>query len=214
MNELKNIETKSNDLVTQAQSTAIKTQGQYINAAEFLKSIKTLKKEIVGTFKPIIDKAYAAHKEACSQKNKYLSPLEGAEKLINNKMSDWDDEQERKRRLEQAKIDEKARKEAEKLAERAKKAEEKGNTEKADELKEQAQEKEIAVPVAPPATPKVEGLSKRVIWKAKVTDPNKVPREYLTVNMTLLNTIARSTKGTLKVEGVEFYPEKSFTGRG
>lgn len=215
-NNLQVIEKKSNTLVTKAQNTAIKTQVQYIEAAEFLKSVKALKKEIGDTFDPIIAKAHLTHKEACNQKNKYLKPAVGAERLINDKMAVWDDEQDRKRRIEQARLDEKNRKEAEKLAERARKAEEKGNTEKAEELKEQAEEKEFTVPVAPSTAPKVEGLTKKVTWKARVTDIDKLPEEYIikTANMPLLNTIARSVKDTKKIPGVKFYSDKSFSDSG
>lgn len=216
MNDLKKLETKSSDLVAQAENTAIKTQELYVRAAEFLKNIKAMRKEIVETFKPIIDKAHAAHKEACNQKNKYLKPVEDAEKMINSKLGVWDDEQDRKRRIEQAKLDDKARKEREKLEAKAKKEEAKGNTEKAEELKEQAEEKEIAVPVAPSATPKVDGLTKKVTWKARVTDINKLPDEYIikSANMPVLNAMAKSVKDTRKIPGVEFYAEKSFSGRG
>lgn len=216
MNDLKKLETKSSDLVVRAENTAVKTQEQYINAAEFLKDVKALKKEIKSTFKVMKDKTHAAHKEVCTQENKHLAPVEGVEKAINNKLAVWDDEQDRKRRIEQAKLDEKARKEREKLEERARKAEEKGNTEKAEELKEQAEEKEFAVPVAPSTAPAVEGLTKKVTWKARVTDMSKLPDEYIvkTPNLPMLNAVARSTKGTIKLSGVEFYAEKSFSGRG
>ena len=212
MNDLKKLETKSSDLVVRAENTAIKTQDQYINAAEFLKGVKALKLEIKSTFKPMKDKAHAAHKEVCTQENKYLNPVEGAEKLMNNKLSVWDDEQERKRRIAQAKLDEKARKERERLEKRAREAEKKGNTEKAEELNEQAEEKEFAVPVAPSTAPKIEGLVKKVTWKAIVKDITKVPEEYIirTANMPMLNAVARSTKGTVKLPGVEFKEDKSF----
>jgi hypothetical protein len=214
MNNLQTIEKESNNLVTKVQNTIIKTQEQYVDGAEFLKSIKAQKLKIKAHYKGMKDKAFEAHKEVCREEKKYLSPVEGAEKMMNSKLGVWDDEQDKKRRIAQAKLDEKNRKEAEKLAERAKKAEAKGNTEKAEELKEQAEEKEFAVPIAPPTTPKVEGLTKKVTWKARVADVSKLPEEYVikTPNMPMLNAVARSTKGTIKLPGVEFYAEKSFSG--
>lgn len=215
MNELQIIK-KSNSLTAMVQNMNIKTQEQYVSASNALIAVKDLKKEIGDTFDTLVDKTNAAHKEACKQRKKHLDPAKLLEKTINDKIGVWDDEQDRKRRIEQAKLDEKARKEAEKLAERARKAEAKGNTEKAEELNEQAEEKEFAVPVAPSTAPPVEGLVKKVTWKAWVTDINKLPEEYVvrTPNMPMLNAVARSTKGTIKLPGVEFKSEKSFSGSG
>lgn len=52
----------------------------------------------------------------------------------------------------------------------------------------------------------------RTIWKARITDPNKVPRDYMVVDMVKINNLLTSFKeeilaGNFKVEGVEFYPE-------
>lgn len=54
----------------------------------------------------------------------------------------------------------------------------------------------------------------RTIWKARIIDPNKVPRDYMVIDMTKINNLLVSFKeeihaGTFKVEGVEFYPETS-----
>ena len=216
MNELQIIEKESKDLVTQAKNIIIKTQEHYINTAEILKKIKAFKLKVKSYWKPLKDKAHETHKQICTKESAQLGPAADVEKVVNSKLAVWDDEQDRKRRIAQAKLDEKARKDAEKLAERARKAEAKGNTEKAEELNEQAEEKEFAVPVAPPATPKVEGLVKKVTWKARVTDVAKLPEEYTitTPNMPMLNAVARSVKDTKKIPGVEFYAEKSFSGSG
>lgn len=215
-NELKIIEKESNDLVTQAKNIIIKTQEHYINTAEILKRIKAFKLKVKAYWKPMKDKANATHKDICTKENEQMGPAADVEKVVNNKLAVWDDEQDRKRRLAQAKLDEKARKEREKLEAKAEKEEAKGNTEKAEEFKEQAEEKEFAVPVAPSTAPKVDGLVKKVTWKAIVTDVTKLPEEYTitTPNMPMLNAVARSTKGTIKLPGVEFFAEKSFSGSG
>lgn len=54
----------------------------------------------------------------------------------------------------------------------------------------------------------------RTVWKVRITDPNKIPRDYMVVDMTKINNLLTSFKeeivaGTFKVEGVEFYPETS-----
>ena len=48
----------------------------------------------------------------------------------------------------------------------------------------------------------------RAVWKAVVTDPDKVPRDYLIVNQSALDALAKATKGSITIPGVRF--EKTF----
>ena len=57
--------------------------------------------------------------------------------------------------------------------------------------------------------PKVAGQSVRKTWKARVTDIQQVPREWMVVNESALNAFAKSTKGAVKVPGVEFFEEST-----
>lgn len=79
---------------------------------------------------------------------------------------------------------------------------------KAGELLQQAESVPVAV-VPNTTVPKVAGLRSAGLWKARVTDASVVPREYLVVNESALNAIARATKGAINVPGVEFYEETS-----
>ena len=99
-------------------------------------------------------------------------------------------------------------KEKERLEARANKWADKGNDKKAEELKEKAQQVETITPIVQPIVYKVNGLSQRTIWKAKVTDISKLPDEYKLSNQRLLNSIAKSSKGKMKIDGVEMYEEK------
>lgn len=65
----------------------------------------------------------------------------------------------------------------------------------------------IAAPTVVREVPKVAGLSKQTVWHARVEDASLVPREYLVVNEKLLDGVAKSTKGAIKVPGVTFYAE-------
>ena len=76
--------------------------------------IKQLKEKIEGTFGPIIEKAFAAHKEAVAQKKRYLVPLDTAEGIIKGKMGGYLDELERQWRAEEARLTELAAKDREK----------------------------------------------------------------------------------------------------
>lgn len=72
----------------------------------------------------------------------------------------------------------------------------------------------IAAPPVTKAPPKVSGVSTREVWKFRVTDPAMVPREYLVVDETKLGAMARATKGTVTVPGVDFYSEEVMAARG
>ena len=212
------IEKRTQALTTQANSIAISNQKQYETANEFLRAVKGLQKEIHSTFDPIVEAAHRTHKEATSKRKEYLDPVIGAEGIVKDKMIAYSDEQERLRQEEQRKIDAKARIEEEKkrkeLEERAKKWAAKGNEVKAEALQEQAEEIEVVAPVIAPKVEKVAGLSYQTNWKFKITDIDKIPREYMTPDEVKLGRMAIAMKGIVKVAGVEFYSEKIAKSRG
>lgn len=103
----------------------------------------------------------------------------------------------------------------EKAEAKAQKLEEKGDTEGAAAVLN-------AIPVAPSlvtkpvSMPKVSGLSTVKVWKAKIIAPKllleKHPEYFLSEDVlevitSMLSGIARSTKGTAVIAGVEFYQE-------
>ena len=56
--------------------------------------------------------------------------------------------------------------------------------------------------------PVIQGVSTRTIWKFRIVDESKIPREYLSPNEVKLGAFARSTKGLVAVEGIEFYSQQ------
>ena len=217
-NEIVVIEKRTQDLTKQATSIVIKDQLQYGRANNFLRAVKDLQKEIHNTFDPIVSAAYKTHQEASSKRKLHLMPAVSAEIVVKNKMIMYDDKMKAKQREEQRKIDLKAEIEADKkrkeLAARAEKWAAKGKTAKAEELQKQAEEVEVIAPVVAPKVEKVRGVSFKENWSAIVVDETKVPREYLQVNTMALNRIAKATKGSIKIPGVEFKMEKILASRG
>lgn len=117
--------------------------------------------------------------------------------------------------------EEKARKEAEELAaagreEDARKAREVADmaAEKAKERAQQAQEVSVQAPIVAPTVEKLKGISMMKNWKARVVNVDEVPRTYMTVNEQALDKIAKATKGSLTIPGVEFYSEDVLASRG
>ena len=61
----------------------------------------------------------------------------------------------------------------------------------------------------PSVIPDEGNISIRDVWKCRIDDATKIPKEFLTVDIKKLNAHAKSTRGTIPVEGVEFF--KSLT---
>ena len=58
---------------------------------------------------------------------------------------------------------------------------------------------------SPSIIPTTDNISIRLVWKFKVVDIEKVPREYMKVDTTMLNGLAKSTKGAIEIDGIRFY---------
>lgn len=197
-------------VIAQANAIVVNSPDSYRTSVEFLQAVKAKHKQVVEFFQPMKSAAHAAWKAVVSQEKSSLDSLESAETVLKKKASDYQAAEERKRRLEQARLqaeaDERARVEREKLERAAAKL-------KTPERREQklAEAASVAAPVisVAPTTPKVEGVTMRTTWKHRVVDAMAVPREYLMVNEKQLDLLAKSTKGNVTVSGVEFYAEQS-----
>lgn len=205
------IKEKSLEVIKQANEFKIATQEHFSLAGEFLKKLKTVQKQIADTFDPIITKARSALNEAREQKDKHLNPILEAETLVKKKMLIFKSEEDKKRREYEEKLAEEARqkelKEKQRLEKQALKAEAKGDTERAEELREKKEEVFVPAPIIPEAE-KTEGISTKIIWKARIIDESLVPREYMLVDLIKLSKLARAVHNTMKIPGVEFYSEE------
>ena len=111
---VQSIEKKATDIVYQAGAFVVTNHEHEQAGVEFIKGIKALKKEVESTFGPIKDKQYAAWKECVAQEKKHIEPLDAAERLVRGKVVAFQDNQERLRRAEEARLQEIARKEQQK----------------------------------------------------------------------------------------------------
>jgi hypothetical protein len=105
--------------------------------------------------------------------------------------------------------------EAEKLIEDAKKLDKQADRleTKAENLQEKSEIVIETAPVVVAETVKMFGSAKSQTWKYRIKDEKKIPREYLIPNEKLLAGIAKSSKGTVKIEGIEFYSENTMSVR-
>jgi hypothetical protein len=186
------LEDQSNEYLEETRSLpAIRSNVQYENVAERLKTAKRLEREIKGFFKPIKQKMDAAKKEVLDKEKETLAPVEEAVNLCKKLMGVWEDKQEKKRLAEEARLAEKAKQQAEELG---------------------VSEEEIAVSEPRTKKPKVEGVSSRKIAKFRVVDADKIHRRFLIPDEKKIGQLVRSTGKDAEeiVGGIEVYFDKSF----
>lgn len=193
-----NPEAKANNLLATMPKTDIVVfdRQSYEQAGVMLQQIAAIKKGIQAEFAEPKKKAHEAHKALTSLEKRFLDFASQGEAELRNKM-------ERYWQAEQARIaaeEERKRIEAEKQMQIAAEAEANGDTETAEIATVLAAMESASVTVAPKAT----GIAMREVWRAKVVDLNKVPREYLIVNQSALDALAKATKGQMNIPGVEF----------
>ena len=196
----------------------ISNQSDYEAASTVLSEVKSRYKELDAQRKEITKPIDAAKKAVMDLFKTPLELLEKAESKIKGLMIGYTNEQERKAREEQARLqrlaDAEAAKQKKILEEKIARAEASGKTEKAEEL--QMQKETITPIVAPIIAPQIEtpkGVSYREQWSAEIIDEKLIPREYLIVNLQALNKIAAATKGTISVPGVRFVSTKILASR-
>jgi len=206
------IAAESNSLVKTCAEYAIVDQSTYADAGAYLTRIKTVKKRVDDLFDPAVKKAHAAHKELVALKKQFTGPLDNVEHKIKFGMQTWAQEQERIRREKEAEIRRQQEKadEERRLAE-AEALEKAGKPEEAEAVLDQPAM--VAPVVLPNAQPKIEGVSMREVWRFRIVDESKIPREFLIVDEKKLGAFARNMKQTANVPGVEFYSEKSVAAR-
>ena len=106
--EVTEINQQVSPIVRKAQEMSIHTGPEMETAKSLIKSLRELKKKMGETFTPMIEKAFAAHKEAKAQAKKHTDPLDDAERILKQKIGDYLDAEE-KRLLKEA--EDKAQKE-------------------------------------------------------------------------------------------------------
>ncbi|MDI9504826.1 MAG: hypothetical protein QM271_01825 [Bacillota bacterium] len=205
-------------MVQDAKQMEITCQTDYENAGASLIKIKDQAKKIKDYWAEPKRKAKAAHQEIVDREKAMLSVLNEAEAIIKGTMRHYIDAVEKARREAEAEARRRQEEEAARLLEMAVQAEQSGDDHGAAVSMAMA-EMVSEMPAAPVIeAPKASGISTRKTWKARVTDPAKVPCyangvEIRPVNMSALNNLARMTKGTAEIPGVEFFEESSIAAR-
>ncbi len=211
MEQLTVIEGRGQGLAKDAGAILVTDAPSYRVAANFLLAIKAYRIEVAATFDPIIQKAHEAHKEALAQKQVFERPAETAEKIVKRRMGDWQAAEERRLAEEARRLEAQARADAEdqRIAEAAA-AEQAGRSEEARALLDAPI---FTAPViAPPAAPKIAGISIRNNWTFLIEDATKIPREFLMVDTVKIRAHVRAWKAEARIPGVRVYDDRIISG--
>lgn len=205
----------------EAKGIVVKDTDTYLFAAEKLKAAKALASEIKEFFKPLKEKAKAAHHALCESEREKLAPLDATISDVAGKMRAYEAEQARIAKEEERRLSELAKKQEDeaRLLE-AIEAEEAGDADSAKRIMEEK-------PPAPivrvqPEVPKVQGLSYRTTYHAEVIDlralvkavaAGDVPLLAVMASDVFLNQQARSLKASLSYPGVRVVEDRTIATR-
>lgn len=217
MTTLATIETRAEELnkeilpeLSVAAEIVVRDAESYQMAGETWKSLTALEKKIKAYWEDDVSSALKLHRSLVAKRDAMLVPVGERKNALRLDMKAFEDEQERVRRVAQAKAEEEARKAAEEAA-LAQAVALEANGHKA------AAEAVIAAPVVVPSvfvpktTPNGFGNATRRTWGAEVTDlmalvkavaAGTVPIQAIEPNMVFLNGQSRMLKAALAYPGV------------
>ncbi|KKL15094.1 hypothetical protein LCGC14_2509040 [marine sediment metagenome] len=205
-------------LSDQARSMEVTDQPSYDAAAEFLKSIKAMRKRVANFMDPLIGSIRDSLNKVLDKKKEVEAPLIQAELFLKDSLLAYAEIEKEKEREAQAKAEaEFAKREDERKLREAIEAEKAGAKPKAVE-RILTQPTTSPAPLVTPTLQQASGISVREVWSAEVTSlmqlvqavaQGKVPILALTANTTFLNSQARSLKGTMNIPGVRAVCKKS-----
>lgn len=203
--------TEATTILAQAQATTITTLDQQKLAGTLLHDIKALKAKVNETFDPICEANLKAWKTSIAQRNKHLTPLEDAERLLKEKSAEFFAEQERTQKAELKAAQEKAENEERIRRElEAKRMKAEGDKAGAKELLAQPI---FAVAEAKPEPEKVQGITARTTYDFVIVDPNLIPREYLVPDMKKILGVVKAMKEATRISGIRVTTSKAISVR-
>lgn len=199
-------ETLALTVVERAGALTVTDAKTYNEAGTILVSIKDAMKRITAYWDEPVKKARAAWEELTKKRGEMLKPMEAAEATLKRDMAAFHAKMEQMKADQERAIRETLEAQAKKDQEAlAKENEFLGNGKEAEAIR---QAPVYVPPVELPKVQEVDRIKYREDWKAEVTDPLAVPREYLVIDEKKLAAVARALKADAKVPGVRFFPQK------
>ena len=201
----------STELVVQVKNYMVESQQDYDNAAELCKEVKSAIKRFEDEWKPLKDNAYASWKALCAKETEALKPYKEAETAIKARMTDFQRKRMEEERIQREEQERWKREEAERLLKLAAEADQAGKTENADYLVAMAEQTQHMV-IEQPKAVKTAGTAVKTTWKARVVNDSLVPISIMgtmlrPVDTSTLDKLAKASKGSMAIPGVEFYED-------
>lgn len=196
----------------------------YQRVGDRLKDVAAHRKEVEAWFDPIVSFAYRLHAMICARKNEVLDPLLKYESAAKTNRLALEREDARRRREEEQRLAEIARREEqERLQREAELLELRNEPELAAQVLEQAVSAPPPVITIASSLPQTKGVGSRENWKwrpvggvtrqARARAVQLVPRDYLDLNDRALTAHAKAHGNTKRIPGIEFYDAGTVTVR-
>ncbi len=175
-----------------------------------LKNCKLLKKKVEDELVPKKQDAYKSYKGICDMISKYVEPIDVVIDKINVAIKQWTVKKDAEAKALQDKINKQLAEDAEKVRQaQLKQAETMTN----DWDKEVAIEKAVAIQAQTvdlkacqeTVAPKEQGQYKRYNWRARVVNPDLVPKHFWIIDQSALDKKAKELKDTDTIAGCEIY---------
>lgn len=141
-------------------------------------------------------------------------------KILTDKMLAYADKVNTELKAMQRQLEEKALEDLRIAEDTAKSFRENGNDIKSNETLENMDVLPYYVPIS--KSPKARGVSQRNTWKCRIVDfkalmrsilADKAPLHLISFNQSYANIFARSVRGTLDIDGLEFYEDTTLISR-
>lgn len=205
----KKADTRAVAFLADAKELVITTPAEYESSALMLRQVVGQRKTLETQRKDITGPMDEAKRGVMDLFRPVIARFQSAEDTLRDAALDFTMKEEEKRRREQARLDDLARKKEERLRAKAEEKREQGEEEKAEELEERSTQ--VVAREAAPVT-RAAGVHARVTWHAEVTDLMELVKAVaagshaiglLEPNMPALNALAVALKDTLDIPGVE-----------
>ena len=210
--EGKEVTTQTQSISDEAQNIVVSDRDSYLRAGELILAIKALRKRIAAAFKPIKQRIDEAKREVLNQERAADLPLMEAENILAPQIIAYEKAQELLRRTEEMRLQTEARKsDVERRLREAIFAEASGEEALALSILEEAA---CTTPVLlPRSLPKISGMTLRKNWSFRITNPDLIPREYLTPDLVKIGGVVRALKNQCRIPGIAVYEEETIQGR-
>lgn len=199
--------TKAQEMLAVAQAAVIETGDQYVDAGNFRKAIRKYERDVEDMEKSATRPILAGLETVRSWFRPARDASAKARAIMDQKLTAWNQQKERLRLAEEAKLREKARAEEAKLRDQAAKLEQKGKTVQAQAKLEAAES--IPTPAVVDTTPKVKGMHFREDWDFEVINADDVPDQYWCLDLDKIRKLVRATKGELEIAGIRIFKKQT-----